>query len=109
MTETNTIKVYVPKAAAETTYHGDVTMMEKLKKRVSTKFGGFTEYQASGGWVNDKGELIEENVFVLEVTTRERERKCEVFAKANASWLARNTNEDTVMVMVNNERYFINN
>ena len=38
-----------------------------LKRKLALEFGGFTAVPAFGGWVNPKGELVEEAVYVYDI------------------------------------------
>jgi hypothetical protein len=104
--ETDIIRFYVPTEAAETNHRIGETVMEHLKLQASKKFGGYTEYEAYGGW-NSGDELVEEKVKVLEVIANRDSHNPEIFAKANGRFIFRNTDESVVMVMLNNERFQI--
>lgn len=67
-------------------------VMERVKQMAADKHGGYTIYQGRGGWVNDRGDLVEETTHVLEVSGAGRG-----WAKATANHVARETGEDAVM------------
>jgi hypothetical protein len=90
-------KIYLPKTAAKKRYTKHESVGKKLRKRFANEFGGYTKYQAKGGWQNDKNELIEETVFVYEVISNNPE---DVFIKANCRWLLRNTDEKMILASI---------
>jgi hypothetical protein len=90
-------KIYLPKNAAESKYRIGESIGKKLRKRFADEFGGYTKYEAKGGWQNDKNELIEETVFVYEVISNNPE---DIFIKANCRWLLRNTDEKMILCSI---------
>ena len=44
-------------------YRGKTLLM--VEARFVKAFGGFTEYEAKGGWENEKGKIIKESVTVV--------------------------------------------
>lgn len=97
-------KLFIPKDAANTKYHGITTIAKKLQERFADKFGGYTKTESSGGWLNDDRQLIEEKVIVYDIFANNSE---DAFIKANANWLLRNTGEDEVMFTKNHDKYLI--
>jgi hypothetical protein len=77
--------IYLPKGI-------DSKLRTAVKKRAAEEFGGFTMFEASGGWVNERGELIEETVDVLEIAGAD-----ETFVRSTAEWLSNRSNETEVM------------
>jgi len=96
------VRFYLPDAAGNIEPDGTAeTVLETLKKRSAEHFGGYTEYSnCSGGWLGKDG-IVEENVTVLEVLVNDdSDIGAETFAKVNARWILRETNENTVLAKV---------
>lgn len=55
-----TAKIYVPAAVGDAVH-------EKVQRKMADKYGGFTAYDARGGWVDGDGELVKEETKVYEV------------------------------------------
>lgn len=55
-----TAKIYVPDAVDDSTH-------QYVKSWLAEEFGGYTAYDAQGGWRNDDGDLVEESVTVYEI------------------------------------------
>lgn len=85
LTGTTMIRIYIPTAV-------EAKVSDAVKKRAADAFGGFTTFDASGGWTDDDGNLITEQVEVIEV-----ENASENWAKSTASWVAKKTDETEVM------------
>lgn len=105
MTEFTRVKIYVPEQAGNKTWNPDHTMLSKLKEMAADKFGGFTEYEAKGGWLNSSDELVEENVRVIEILSKETESLTEGWAKSEANWLKAHTDEEVILITVGGEMY----
>jgi hypothetical protein len=93
-----TAKMYIPTAVGE-------DMIESIKMSAALEFGGYTIYDATGGWVNEDAELIEEPVKVLEVVTDDDNMvlltdRMEAFAKR----IIDKTDEDMVLYTVDGSR-----
>jgi hypothetical protein len=74
---------------------------ETVKNRMAETYGGHTTYMARGGWHAPDGRLIGEEVEVITCLADERDgHPPRAFAEANANWLARNTDEDSVLWFV---------
>jgi hypothetical protein len=103
-TDVTTIKAYVPHGAGETEpLSNGETVLETLKSRACDHYGGFTAYEASGGWMGPNG-VVEEPVTVLEILVPESANvEPETFAKVNARWMFRATDEQMVMFKCGNE------
>ena len=43
--------------------------LDTVRKHLGQTFGGYTEVKTFGGWVNDKGKLIQENTRTYEIGT----------------------------------------
>lgn len=77
---------------------------DEIKRALSEKFGGYTTYDAQGGWINEEGELIDEPVKVYETYTDNA--RYSVF-RSIAHNVRVTTGEDAVMFTINNESHFI--
>jgi hypothetical protein len=99
---TTTIRAYVPNTAGEVEPdRSGRTVLETLKRRAAEAYGGFTTYAATGGWQNSDGQLVEENVTVLEVTAdANADVEPETWAEVNARWLFDMTAESEVRAEV---------
>lgn len=102
------LKLYIPEAAAETADVADKTVLDVLKGRAADHYGGFTTYQAMGGWKNGNGDLIEEKVTILEVVIGENpDVEPETFGKVNARWILTATDETAVMFTADGEKSMV--
>ena len=69
------------------------TVVSAVKERLSREYGGFTAYDANGGWINDDGELVEDNITVVESVGDIRKDTVEDICRS----VKRILNEDSVM------------
>jgi hypothetical protein len=77
--------IYVPKTV-------DEQLQTNVRRHVADKFGGYTELDARGGWVNDQGNLVEEPVTVLHVVGASQGD-----VQGIARWLAAKSDETEVL------------
>lgn len=85
------VVIYLPNAIPE-------RVSRTVKGRLADTFGGFTETQTRGGWVNGDGELITESVTKVESVRMDDDApNAEAIAKSTASWVESKTDEDVVM------------
>lgn len=57
------LTLYVPSTQGESTLIGKRERMERIQdaeEKMSNLFGGYTEVDATGGWVNDDNKLVQE-------------------------------------------------
>lgn len=102
--ESKTIRFYLPKNAASTPDVNDSTVADVIKSRSAREYGGYTVFEASGGWLNNGGRTVKESVKVIEVraaVTADIEPM--TFAKVNARYIYRATDESMVMATVDNK------
>jgi len=107
--EVTNVRFFVPKAAAETAVdvRGD-TVIETLKRRAADAYGGFTTYDGRGGWVNPSDTVVHEKVIILEtMVANTADIQAETFAKVNARWIKRATDEQMVMVELDGRRVIV--
>lgn len=65
--------IYLPKAAGDKIIEGgSLSIKNGVKGLVSSYFGGYTMYEAEGGWEGPKG-FIKEPVYVIETVTHRSE------------------------------------
>lgn len=106
MTEFTRVKFYVPEQAGNKTWSPEHTMLESLKENAADTFGGYTEYEATGGWIpNGEDQVEEENVVVLEILSKEAKSTTDGWVHANANWLKSHTDEDVILATVGDEMY----
>ena len=73
---------------------------------MSDHFGGYTVHNnCTGGWVDEKGDLIEEPVVMIEAYTSDSNDVYALMGKL-AILVKRMTNEDAVMYAINHEAFF---
>jgi hypothetical protein len=46
---------------------GDEELVNRYLGLIASRFGGFTAWRGNGGWVNGDGELIQEDVRIVDV------------------------------------------
>lgn len=78
-------RLYVPTAVEE-------KIVRNVKDHVAKEHGGFTIVEARGGWVNEREELVEETVQVIEVAGMSQPQ-----AEAVAKWIQEKSDETEVM------------
>lgn len=112
------IAVYIP-----TESNGDVipadereTVAGYVRRAFSAKFGGYTEFEARGGFVNSSGELIEEPVSVvyalIEVEDDEQSQRLahsgySAFAGKVAHYIAEELRQATALYEIDNVPTFV--
>ena len=88
------IVIPIPTAVSE-------QVRNRVKHRMADTYGGWTAYLAEGGWTAPNGEKITEDVEVITAADNgESDVKPAAFARATASHVADETDEDVVMWFV---------
>ena len=101
--EVDRIKLYIPKGAYETMNNGYETIGEIITQRASNEYGGYTKYQAKGGWMDDKNNMISENVIVIEIlASKDSDINAKAWLNVNLRTIKKASNEYEVMGTVNN-------
>lgn len=77
-----------------------------VKKRMAGKFGGFTAYDAAGGWVDGDGNLIEEPVTVIESYTGDDET-APMYARCIALEVLNMLYQDAAMYTIDGTAHFV--
>jgi hypothetical protein len=77
--------IYMPKGM-------DDGVVQAAKSHFADEFGGYTVIDGRGGWKSPAGELVSEEVEVIEVAGMDENR-----AQSTANWLASRTDETEVM------------
>lgn len=97
-----TAKLYLPKTA-----DNYVETVNTVKRRMADAFGGYTAYDAEGGWVDDEGETVTEPVTVLETAATPDVAAADMaFAmRVLARDVKTATGEDTIMIVVEGDKY----
>jgi hypothetical protein len=110
------IAIYIPtvdKEGREIDAIYRISVAANIKRAMCQKFGGFTQYDARGGFVSADGEMVFEDVTVVYsfVDTSENERVVRRSAIASmvkmAGILARKLNQESVAIEIDNEMRFI--
>lgn len=100
------LKLYVPTDVADTRDVANKTVLTVLKERAADHYDGFTTYDATGGWVDGDGNLIEEKVTVLEIVIDESaELDAKHYGKVNARWITYATDETAVMYTIDGVKF----
>jgi hypothetical protein len=90
-----TAKIYVPTDVCDDVH-------SEIQTRMADEYGGFTAYEGQGGWKNDDGEIITENVRVYEVVAPSTADggKLYCFMGSLAEHVKYNTDQDSVLAYV---------
>jgi predicted RNA-binding protein len=80
--------------------------LDDLKAEMADVCGGYTAYEAEGGWYHD-GELITDDVLVVETYTQGRDEIAFNLLKDYAHFIVGNTSEDSVMVVAGDNPVYI--
>lgn len=70
----------------------DTSITRTVKRHVADKHGGYTVLEGTGGWKSPDGDMIEENVEVLEIAGMKASE-----AQSTADWVALHSDETEVM------------
>lgn len=81
----NKARIYLPTGI-------DSSITRTVKNHVADKHGGFTVLEGTGGWMSPDGDMIEENVEVLEIAGMKASE-----AQSTAGWVALHSDETEVM------------
>lgn len=84
-----------------TTHPDAEDVIAEVSAKLATAFGGYSRYDGTGGWVNDDGELIEEEHARLVATDSDTDKAefTETF-HIEALYVKDRLNEDAVLVEV---------
>lgn len=96
------ISVYLPKEAS-----GYADASENIETRMCDAFGGFTAYDARGGWKAPDGDIVREPVTVYESFTDMKAHQAYQAAQAAAHAVATLTDETAVMYTVDGECHMV--
>ena len=80
--------------------------LEVVKRLISRELGGYTIYEGAGGWRNSNGDLIQEDVWVIE-SYGETYQHANNIADRSARLIKRMTDEESVLVSVNHEPRYL--
>ena len=103
-----TAKIYLPKGATSD------ELLTEVQRTVCEEFGGFTMYDARGGWEDEDGEIVKEKVHAIETSVEVKEHHSRwvtengmrsTFRKL-AKKVINETDEDAVMWVLNGEPHF---
>jgi hypothetical protein len=105
ISENRTIRFYIPEQAAHAPDVADNDLIDVIKQRSASEYGGYTTFEGSGGWLPDgSAETVEEPVTVVEVVAdANADVEPLMFAKVNARYIHRATDEQMVMATVDNQ------
>lgn len=107
----NWVAVYVPIDAHEnkdTVSPADTaTTLESVQFRMASAFGGFTQYGALGGWVDDDGNLVVERVAVVKAFHYGSQADAYAIAGSIAAYVGRKLDQDCVAVETSEGMTFI--
>ena len=103
----NTVNAYADRVDPALFEDAGEHRLDMVKRQIARAFGGFTAYDAAGGWVDDDGNLIQEPVTVVEsyVTEDIPEAKDAVRNIARGVMVA--LCQDAAMYTLDNEAHFI--
>jgi len=105
ISKNRTIRFYIPEQAAHAPDVADNDLIDVIKQRSASEYGGYTTFEGTGGWLPDaRSNVVEEPVTVVEVVA-DADAAVEplVFAKVNARYILNATDEQMVMATVNNQ------
>ena len=90
-------KIYLPKPAGDKVVK-DASMIVKdgVKGLVNAYFGGYTIYEAEGGWEDSNGKLIKEPGYIIETVTDRSEAEKPLEHITN--FILGNTKESMVLI-----------
>ena len=80
---------------------------KSVRADMSKKFGGYTRYFASGGWLSNDNKLIEETVIAYETYTDMSEADAYSIMYDMAADIFQNSSELAVMFVINHDSHFI--
>jgi hypothetical protein len=92
-------KIYLPTAADNYT-----DVLSELQTRLCEIFDGFTQYDGKGGWKTDDGEIITEDVTVIEVHSNMTHSEIRYYVRPWAQYILNETNENSVLFTVGGEK-----
>jgi hypothetical protein len=76
------------------------------QRKIAEALGGFTGYEAQGGWLNGKGEIVKENVTVIEAYSAKDGEYIENLLHSLAAELAATLNQDCVLWTIDGKARF---
>lgn len=93
-------RLYLPKKML---WNGiDGSARDHVKTQFALHFGGYTEYEGGGGWLDDDRNLVEEPVWVVEVVGEHVAMRA--FMAGLAEYVLRNSDQDAIMAVVDGEK-----
>lgn len=96
------VAVYVPLEAHRDkpgiTASDTARVLETVQRRLASAFGGFTQYNVTGGWVNGEGNLIVEPIAVVKAYHDGGEIEASAIAGQIAEYVERQLAQDCVTI-----------
>jgi hypothetical protein len=82
-------------------------MVEAVENEIALFFGGFTTYQAFGGYIADSGKLVREPVTIVTsfVSTLKQNQRKGLFILAHR--IAKQMNQESVLLEIGAKVYFV--
>jgi len=97
------LEIYVPSSRhpnlKEVTY--------EIKETFSSMFGGYTVQDVTGGWVNRRGELVEEPIQIIYIYHGETEFILEELMESLALNVKEKLQQEAVMIVIDGKQEFI--
>lgn len=99
-------RIVVPTTVHDQVAPADVVdaLRQEVKLSLAQAFGGYTEHQGIGGYVAESGELIEEQVYVVEACYQIEDDDLIVRLAAK---IKAELDQESVMIRKDNEVYFV--
>lgn len=84
-------RIWIPTEAEKSSF-----AIDTIKRVFAHLYGGYTTYSGGGGWVDDDGDLIEDDVVIIETYGDISEVRLEEYA----IYVRNTTNEDSIMYAI---------
>lgn len=103
------VAIYVPSTINGNEPAGQLfeRFAQEAKRLFANLFGGFTAYPAIGGWVNDQGNMIEENVMVIQAYCNELDASALYSLRRFAELMAADMGQECVSLAVDGNLEFV--
>lgn len=104
---THNVVVYVPSVTKDGNLLSNTEVVSFVETLLSKRFGGTTSYQVKGSWVNQKGELIQEDITRVQSFTSNLSDNDIDFIESLAYSVKEDMIQEFVSIEIDNHMYLI--
>ena len=107
----HSVALYVPttcNVSKQASKQAVIERLQAIQRLFANQFGGFTTYQAQGGWVDTNGNLVTEDVFIVKsACTAQKLKESTAWLHNLAARMAKAWKQEAVTLEVDGKLEFV--